>query len=115
MSRQNPSPIIIPSLVPDAPDLALDRLLSPDRHFKHPHDVLRDGTLHLDEKRAILSSWASDACAVESMPALRQPPGAERPITFDQIMDALCKLDGNDSAPRSASREFRHSFDRLDA
>jgi len=114
MERQKFSPII-PSLAPETAKLALDRLLSPARHFKHPDDVLRDATLEVQEKRAILSSWASDACAVESMPALRQPPGAERPITFDQIMDALCKLDGNDSAPRSASREFRHSFDRLDA
>ena len=80
---------IIPSLAPEANDLALDRLLSPTRHFKHPDDVLRDGTLDVGEKRAILSSWASDACAVESMPALRQPPGARRPVSFDAVMDAL--------------------------
>jgi hypothetical protein len=85
---------IIPSLEPEASDLALDRLLSPARHFSHPDDVLRDGTLDLNEKRAILSSWASDACAVESMPALRQPPGARRSIPFDAVMDALRRLDG---------------------
>jgi hypothetical protein len=88
---------IIPSLAPEANDLALDRLLSPARHYKHPDDVLRDGALDLGEKRAILSSWASDACAVESMPALRQPPGARRPVSFDAIMDALRRLDGIDS------------------
>ena len=92
MNRQKFSPII-PSLAPETSDLSLDRLLSPARHFKHPDDVLSDATLELQEKRAILSSWASDACAVESMPALRQPPGAARPVSFDEIMDALHRLD----------------------
>lgn len=92
MDRQKPLPLI-PSLVPETADLALDRLLSPARHYKHPDDVLEDQALNLQEKRAILSSWASDACAVESVPALRRPPGAKQPISFDQIMDALCKLD----------------------
>ena len=114
MDRQNLSPII-PSLAAETSDLALDRLLSPSRFFKHPDDVLKDDTLDLQEKRAILSSWASDACAVESMPALRQPPGAEQPISFDQIMDALCRLDRDASARSPVSGEARHSFDRLDA
>lgn len=114
MNRQKFSPII-PSLAPETSDLSLDRLLSPARHFKHPDDVLSDATLELQEKRAILSSWASDACAVESMPALRQPPGAEQPISFDHIMDALRQLDSDASARQSASCEFSHSFDRLDA
>ncbi len=82
MDRQIRSPII-PSLVPETSDLALDRLLSPARHFKHPDDILNDDTLDIQDKRAILSSWASDACAVESVPALRKPLGAKRPISFD--------------------------------
>lgn len=84
---------IIPSLARETDDLALDRLLSPARHYKHPDDVLRDSALDTGEKRAILSSWASDACAVKSMPALRHPPGAGHPISFDVIMDALQRLD----------------------
>jgi len=111
MDRQTPSPII-PSLVPETSDLALDRLLSPARYFRHPDDVLNDDALDIQEKRAILSSWASDACAVESVPALRRPPGTEQPISFDQIMDALCRLD-KAAAPSTGDR--RHSFDRLDA
>lgn len=111
MDRQTPSPII-PSLVPETSDLALDRLLSPARHFRHPDDVLNDDALDIQEKRAILSSWASDACAVESVPALRRPPGTEQPISFDQIMDALCRLD-KAAVPSTGDR--RHSFDRLDA
>lgn len=112
MDRQKLSPII-PSLTPETSDLALDRLLSPSRFFKHPDDVLKDYTLDLQEKRAILSSWASDACTVESMPALRQPPGTEQPISFDQIMDALCRLDRDASAHPPV--EAPHSVDRLDA
>jgi hypothetical protein len=113
MDRQNLTPII-PSLVPETSDLALDRLLMPARHFRHPDDVLADETLDLQEKRAILSSWASDACAVESMPALRQPPGGSEPVSFDQIMDALRRLD---EEPRPAVYDVcdRPSVDRLDA
>lgn len=85
---------IIPSIAPETSDLALDRVLDPARFFDRPADVLVAPGLDLHEKRAILSSWASDACAVESMPALRRPPGAKRPVTFDEIMDALRLLDG---------------------
>jgi hypothetical protein len=81
-------------IAPDTSDLFLDRLLHPGRFFDSPDDVVADPGLTLYEKRAILSSWASDACAVESMPALRHPPGVTRPVSFDDIMDALAKLDG---------------------
>jgi hypothetical protein len=114
MNRQTPTPII-PSLVFETSDLALDRLLSPARHFRYLDDVPADETLDLQEKRAILSSWASDACAIDSMPALCQQPGTERPISFDQIMDASCKLAHDMSACTTTSGELRHNFDRLDA
>jgi hypothetical protein len=44
----------------------LDLLLHPARAFKRPADVLADSDLTISEKRAILASWASDACAVEA-------------------------------------------------
>jgi hypothetical protein len=106
---------IIPSIAPKTDDLALDRLLSPARHFKHPEDVLRDSTLDPNEKRAILSSWASDACAVESMPALRRPPGAHKPIAFDAIMDALRQLDALAAAPGQLETARAPDRQRLDA
>jgi hypothetical protein len=81
--------------------LDLDQLLHPARAFSHPNDVVNDSDLPLNEKRAILSSWASDACAVESASGLRLPPGASRPVTFDDILDALKALDA--SAPRRRS------------
>jgi hypothetical protein len=70
----------------------IDALLYPARAFRHPMDVVRDPDLTLYEKRAILSSWASDACAVEDFPEFRQPSGAA-PVKFDDIMDALRGLD----------------------
>lgn len=83
--------------IPVAPvwsdDPELDSLFHPGLAFDHPRDVVRDPDLTLREKRAILSSWASDACAVASHPAMRLPPGAKQPIEFDDIVDALRSLD----------------------
>jgi hypothetical protein len=73
-------------------ELDLRALLHPASAYAAPANVLRDGDLTVAEKRAILSSWASDACAVESIPSLRATPGAN-PVTFDDIMDALKALD----------------------
>jgi hypothetical protein len=70
----------------------LEALLHPAQAFDHPQDVVGDPDLTLNEKRAILASWASDACAVEAAPALRCAPG-KRPVTFDEVMDALRSLD----------------------
>jgi len=74
------------------PDTQIDALLHPAGAFDHPRHVVRDPDLTLHEKRAILSSWASDACAVESAPALRQLTRG-RVVTFDDILDALRSLD----------------------
>src|SRR6516165_9929538 len=51
-------------------DLNLDALLHPAQAFEHPRDVVKDPDLTLSEKRAILTSWASDARAVEAAAAL---------------------------------------------
>ncbi len=73
--------------------LDLDALLHPAQAFEHPMNVVNDRDLTLSEKRAILASWASDACAVEAAPALRRPPGSGRTVEFDDVMDALRLLD----------------------
>ena len=49
----------------------------------------------LAEKRAILASWASDASAIASCPALRAPDGLKAPVHIDEILQALCALDDN--------------------
>jgi len=74
-------------------DLDLEKLLHPAQAFEHPRQVVDDPDLSLNEKRAILASWASDACAVEAAPALRLPPGASRAVSVDEILEALRTLD----------------------
>ena len=61
--------------------------------FKRPKDVVAHPCLTLAEKRAILASWASDASAIASCPALRAPDGQKAPVTIDEILGALCTLD----------------------
>jgi hypothetical protein len=70
----------------------LDELLHPANAFGHPSEVVNDPDLTINEKRAILASWASDACAIEAAPELRAGPH-RRPVRFDDIMDALRTLD----------------------
>src|SRR6201987_6333007 len=72
--------------------LDLDELLHPAQSFGHPSEVVHDPDLTLNEKRAILASWASDACAIEPAPDLRAVPNGQ-PVRFDDIMDALRTLD----------------------
>ena len=71
----------------------LDELLHPAQAFETPGHVVNDPDLTLNEKRAILASWASDACAVEAAPALRCAPGCARPVSVDAILEALRDLD----------------------
>ena len=70
----------------------LDELLHPASAFGHPSEVVDDPDLTLSEKRAILASWASDACAIEAAPDLRTGPHGST-VRFDDIMDALRTLD----------------------
>lgn len=70
----------------------VDDLLHPARAFVHPSAVVEDTDLTLNEKRAILASWASDACAAEANPLLRQTSDG-RTATWDDVMDALKELD----------------------
>jgi hypothetical protein len=82
----------------------LDALLHPALAFEHPANIVSDPDLTLSEKRAILASWASDACAVEAAPALRHPPGAGRIVQFDDIMDALRLLDRQETSYKPKPR-----------
>ena len=74
----------------------MEQVLHPARNSGRPAQVVADTRISLAERRAILSSWASDACAVESNPLLRQPPCSSEPVTFEEIMDALAELDRSD-------------------
>jgi hypothetical protein len=87
-------------------DPEIQALLHPSGAFEHPQDVLDDPDLTTYEKRAILSAWASDACAVESAPALRKAPEAKAAVSFDDIIDALRSLD-DDPPPRPGGKSMR--------
>ena len=77
----------------------LDQLLRPARAFRHPSEAVNDPDLTLNEKRAILASWASDACAIEAAPDLRLHSGGA-PVRFDDIMEALRTLDAQANGHR---------------
>lgn len=83
----------------------LDELLHPARAYGHPQQVLLDPDLTLNEKRAVLASWASDACSVEAAPLVRSGPCG--PVCFDDIMDALRELD------RQGAEAFNPKYRKL--
>ncbi len=89
-------------------DLEVVALLHPGDAFSHPMDVIDDCDLTTYEKRAILSSWAADACAVKDVSASKQTfDGA---VSFDDIVDALAVLDRNPTqSGNSVHRSDRQS------
>ena len=89
----------------------VNSLLHPAQAFAHPSDVVNDYDLTLSEKRAILASWASDACAVEASPTLRHAPGST-PVSFDDIMDALRTLDRQAADRRKTVPHYRRVLER---
>jgi hypothetical protein len=86
----------------------LDTLLHPAQAFEHPSNVVTDPDLTLNEKRAILASWASDACAVEAAPTLRSAPCGKKPVSFDEVIEALRALDKQAHAETAA--RYRRSL-----
>jgi len=77
----------------------LNAIIHPNTVFEHPRDVVAHPALSLSEKRATLASWASDASAIASSPALRAPEGLKAPVTIDEILEALCALDEGPKNP----------------
>jgi hypothetical protein len=61
--------------------------------FSHPADVVKDADLSHEEKRAILSSWASDACAVEGRPTLRRLWWSDVEVPLAEVLDAMRRLE----------------------
>ncbi len=77
---------------------ALERCLRPAVGFYHPRDVLKDPDLSIDDQRAILASWASDASAVQDEPGLRWLLGSPEPVPLDDVLEALHHLDRRGAA-----------------
>src|ERR1700751_2656240 len=93
----------------------LNALLRPGTTFGHPRDVVSPPGLSVAEKRAILASWASDASAIASCPSLRAPDGLKAPVTIDEILDALCALDGGPRNPHGGKPMRLRSTERRGA
>ncbi|KQN73447.1 hypothetical protein [Devosia sp. Leaf64] len=76
-----------------------------------PVDILRDSSLTIAQKRAILASWASDARAVPDAPSLRKLDNGTT-LDIDAILDALKQLDNEPVAARpvqsGTARGLRH-------
>ena len=67
---------------------------APTVSFREPLEVLAHPAFASSEKRALLASWASDACAVENLPNWRKLPETGALVPLDEILDALQALDG---------------------
>ncbi len=93
----------------------VEPIFHPVSHYDSPDDVLNDARLSMDEKRVILSSWASDMYVVESQPALREVPGIPRKLHLDDILAALKQLDNDtDPPPRGGLAMRLPRFSKLD-
>jgi hypothetical protein len=90
-----------------------DALVHPSQVFDRPADVVNDPDLSLNEKRAILAAWASDACAIEAAPALRQSRTGHV-VQFDDIMDALRTLDRQAFAAQQTRRPMSPTSRAID-
>lgn len=101
-----------PTTAPDVNVFDFNALLHPGTTFEHPRDVVSHPSLSLTEKRAILASWASDACAIASCPSLRVPDGLKAPVTIDEILEALCALDDGPQHPPGGKPMRLQSIER---
>jgi hypothetical protein len=65
----------------------------------HPDEILGNPHLSLDEKRAVLASWLSDAHAVPDAPAWRQRDDGAF-VKVEDVLEALKSLDNQGSSDR---------------
>jgi hypothetical protein len=86
-----------------------ERGVRPAVGFSDPLDVLKDPHLTASQKREILSSWASDASAVQDEPRLRWLLGTPEPVPLDDVHEALSRLErlsGSEVSARQDSKPF---------
>jgi hypothetical protein len=102
-----------PTTASDDNVVDFNAFLHPETVFGRPRDVLANASLLTSEKRAILASWASDASAVASCPSLRAPAGLKAPVSIDEILEALCELDGDPRDPPGGKPNRLYSTSRV--
>ena len=81
------------TLAPTSLRIALERGVRPAVGFQNPDDVVKDPHLTWGDKREILSSWASDASAVQDEPRLRWLLGTVEPVPLEEVLSALKRVD----------------------
>ncbi len=91
----------------------LNAILHPGSVYDHPRDVVADQTISIGEKRAILASWASDAAAVASNPAVRGLPWSRHLVTIDEVFESLSALDHNPKGPPGGKPKRMKSATRV--
>ena|SRR5579871_1339879 len=96
-----------PTTASDTHVFDINYLPHPGTTFEHPRDVVAHSELTLAEKRAILASWASDAAAITSCPALRAPEGLKNPVSIDEILEAIQALDEGLRPPGGKPKRLR--------
>lgn len=85
--------------------LEIAALLQPADAFGHPLDVVDDCDLTSYEKRAILSSWATNAAA--------SPGGlGNRSVSFDDVLDALRLLEAESEPAADNGRRSGRNTDQ---
>lgn len=83
---------------------AWQAIFAPGDVFRRPREVLAHPMLSRAEKRTILASWASDACALENAPGLRCLTGCKaEPVPVDAVLAALTELDRGPSQQACSS------------
>jgi hypothetical protein len=77
----------------------IDTLLHPSQVFERPSDVVNDPDMSLNEERAVLAAWASDACAIEAAPALRRTRSGARCRSTKLWMPCACLIGHSAQSP----------------
>jgi hypothetical protein len=85
----------------------VEPIFHPVSHYDTADDVVNDAKLSAEEKRVILSSWASDMYVVDSQPTLREIPGLPHRLRLDDILAALNKLDEDTDPPPRGGMAMR--------
>ncbi|HVY88716.1 MAG TPA: hypothetical protein VG942_07600 [Hyphomonadaceae bacterium] len=79
-----------------------DLIAYPHRHFKHPHDVLDEPTLSIEEKRLILESWKLDAQRLAESTAENMSGGEESDLR--DVSKVLVELKQMEDTPQAIQR-----------
>jgi hypothetical protein len=85
---------------------AVERGIRPAVGFHHPLEVLKDPHLSIRDKREILSSWASDASAVQDEPWMRWLLGTPEPVPLQDVREALDRLERGATGRGPADRPW---------